>query len=87
MIVCDGLLLSTFCRKTEKRRPMREEMDGRGVSSARVSILSMILSLESTFPYLNLTRQVNNYVCRQERGIYKENENTKGENKCTDAIN
>ena len=31
MSISDSLGLSIFCRKMEKGRPMREEMDGKGV--------------------------------------------------------
>ena len=40
MSISDGLGPSIFCRKMEKARPMREEMDGN------------VVLFDSTFPYL-----------------------------------
>ena len=69
MSISDGLGLSIFCRKMEKARPMREEMDGRVVYFAPESALLPLMLYFPTvlFPICTLTWRANNYVCRQEK--------------------
>ena len=69
MSISDGLASSIFCRKTEKTRPMREEMDGKVVHFPPESALLPLMLYFSTvlFPICTLTWRVNNYVFRQEK--------------------
>ena len=69
MSISDGLSLSIFCRKMEKTRPMREEMDGKVVFFPPESALLPLMLYFSTvlFPICTLTWRVNNYVSRQEK--------------------
>ena len=64
----DGLGPSIFCRKMEKARPMREEMDGRVVYFPPESaLLSLMLYLSTVlFTICTLSWRANNYVSRQE---------------------
>ena len=75
MSIADGLEPSIFCRKMEKARPMREEMDGNVVFfPARVGILSLMLYLsKELFPICTLTWRVNNYVSPPGKGINRRN--------------
>ena len=69
MSISDGLGPSIFCRKMEKARPMREEMDGRVVYFPPESALLPLMLYFSTvlFPICTLTLRANNYVSRQEK--------------------
>ena len=69
MSISDGLGSFFFCRKMEKTRPMREEMDGKVVYFPPESALLPLMLYFSTvlFPICTLTWRVNNYVSRQER--------------------
>ena len=69
MSISDGLGPSIFCRKVEKARPVREEMDGKAVYSPPESALLPLMLYFSTvlFPICTLTWRVNNYVPRQEK--------------------
>ena len=69
MSISDGLGSSIFCRKMEKTRPMREEMDGKVVYFPPESALLplMLYFLTVLFPICTLTWRVNNYVSRQEK--------------------
>ena len=69
MSISDGLGPSIFCRKLEKARPVREEMDGKVVCFPPESALSPLLPYFSTvlFPSCTLTWRVNNYVSRREK--------------------
>ena len=69
MSISDGLGPSIFCRKMEKARPMREEMDGKVVYLLPESALLPLMLYFSTviFPICTLTWRVNNYVSRQEK--------------------
>ena len=69
MSISDGLGPSIFCRKMEKARPMREEMDGKAVYFPPESALLplMLYFLTVLFPICTLTWRVNNYVSRQEK--------------------
>ena len=79
MSISDGLGPSIFCRKMEKARPMREEMDGKVVyfppESAFLSFDAV--PLVSTFPYLYLDLACKKLCFPPEKGIdrIKENEN------------
>ena len=68
MSISDGLGPSTFCRKMEKARPMREEMDGSVVyfppESALLPLTLYFLTV--LFPICTLTWRANNYVSRRE---------------------
>ena len=69
MSISGGLGPSIFCRKMEKARPMREEMDGRVVYFPPESALIPLMLYLSTvlFPICTLTWRANNYVSRQEK--------------------
>ena len=69
MSISDGLGPSIFCRKMEKARPMREEMDGKAVYFPPESSLSPLVLYFSTvlFSICTLTWRANNYVSRQEK--------------------
>ena len=69
MSISDGLGPSIFCRKMEKARPMREEMDGKVVYFPPESALLPLMLYFSTvlFPICTLTWRVNNYVSQQEK--------------------
>ena len=55
MSISGGLGPSIFCRKMEKARPMREEMDGKVVYFPPESAFWLsCCNLSSTFPYLYL---------------------------------
>ena len=81
MSVSDGLGPSIFCRKMEKARPMREEMDGKVVYFPPESALLplMLYFSAALFPICTLTWRVNNYVSRQEKNINRRNESTTSE--------
>ena len=69
MSISDGLRPSIFCRKMEKARPMREEMDGKTVyfppESALIPLMLYLPTVLS--PICTLTWRVSNYVSRQEK--------------------
>ena len=69
MSISDGLGPSIFCRKMEKARPMREEMDGRVVYFPPDSAVLPLTLYFSTvlLPICTLTWCVNNYVSCLER--------------------
>ena len=69
MSISDGLGPSVCCRKMEKARPMREEMDGKVVYFPPESALLPLMLYFSTvlFPICTLTWRKNNYVSRQEK--------------------
>ena len=69
MSISDGLGPSIFCRKMEKVRFLREEMDGKVVYFQPESELLPLMLYFSTvlFPICTLTWRVNNYVSRQEK--------------------
>ena len=69
MSISDGLGSSIFCRKMEKARPMREEMDGKVVYWPPESApLPLMLYLSTVlFPICTLTWRANNYVSRQKK--------------------
>ena len=81
MFISDGLGPSVFCRKMEKARPMREEMDGKVVflppESAFLTLMLWYITYFSLF--VPLTWRVNNYVSRQWDGINRRIESTKTE--------
>ena len=74
MSISDGLAPSIFCRKMEKARPMREEMDGKVVYFPPESALLPLMLYFSTvlFSICTLTWRVNNYVSRQEEVLIGE---------------
>ena len=77
MSISDGLGLSFFCRKMEKARPMREEMDGKVVPFPPVSaFLSLMLYLSSTFSNLYLDFACKRLCVPPGKGIEKRNEST-----------
>ena len=69
MSISDGLGPSIFCRKMEKARPMREEMDGKVVYFPPESALLPLMLYLSTvlFPICTLTWRANNYVSARKR--------------------
>ena len=76
MSVSDGLGRYIFCRKMEKMRPMREEMDGKMfISRESWDFLFTDNLIKILFPICTLSWRVNN-VSRQRRGINRRNEST-----------
>ena len=69
MSISNGLGPSIFCRKIEKARPMREEMDGRVVYFPPESALLPVMLYLSTVLLLicTLTWRAKNFVSRQEK--------------------
>ena len=69
MSTSDGLGLSIFCRKMEKARPMKEEMDGKVVYFPPESALPPLMLYFSTvlFPICTLTCRANSFVSRREK--------------------
>ena len=69
MSISEGSDRTFFCRKMEKARPMREEMDGKAVYFPPESALLPLMLYFSTvlFPICTLTWRANNYVFRQEK--------------------
>ena len=70
MSISDGLGPSIFCRKMEKARPMREEMDGKVVfylPPESALFPSMLYFSTVLFPIYALTWRVNNYISRREK--------------------
>ena len=63
--ISDGIGPSIFCRKMETARPLRKEMDGKGVFLATVGIFTLTFINASTFFICTLTCHVINYVSRQ----------------------
>ena len=47
--ISDGLCSNIFCRKVEKTRPMREEMDGKVVNSHQSRHFLFIAKMSKTF--------------------------------------
>ena len=80
MSISDGLGLSIFCRKMEKTRPMREEMDGKVVFfPARFGIFTFdVILLDSTVPNLYLDLACKRICFTPEKGINRRNESTTG---------
>ena len=74
MSISDGLGPSIFCRKMEKARPMREEMDGKVVYFPPESAFLPLMLYFSTvlFPICTLAWRVNNYVSRREKVLIGE---------------
>ena len=72
------------CRHMEKTRPMREEMDAKGIYFPPESAFSLlILFLYVLFPICTLTWRTNKHISRQGRGINKKNESTNGHKQYT----
>ena len=73
MSISDGLGPSIFCRKMEKARPMREEMDEKVVYFPPESALLPLMLYFSTvlFPICTLTWRVNNYVSSRKKYKYE----------------
>ena len=69
MSISDGLGPSIFCRKMEKARPMREEMDGKVVCFPPVSAFFTfdVIIYKVLFPICTLTWRVSNYVSRRKK--------------------
>ena len=73
----DGLGPSIFCRKMEKARPMREEMDRKLFISRQSRRFDFdVVICKVLFPFFRLTWRVNNYVSGQGKGIKRKNEGT-----------
>ena len=68
MSISDGVGPSIFCRKMEKARQTKEEMDGKAVyfppESAPLPLMLYFLTV--LFPICTLTWPANNYVSHQE---------------------
>ena len=67
MSISDGLDRTFSCRKTEKTRSAREEMDGKVFISRQSWHLSPLINtmIKVLFPICTLIWRVNNYVSRQ----------------------
>ena len=76
MSTSDGLAPYLFCRKMEKTRSVREDMNGKVYISrqSRHSFVNNMIKL--LFPICTLTWPVNNYVSRQGKGINRRKEST-----------
>ena len=78
MSISDGLHPSIFCQKMEKRPPMSEETDGRGVyfsSESALPLCFLLMQLLSTICFS--TWRVNKHVSLQGTGKKRRNESTK----------
>ena len=76
----DGLGPSIFCRKMEKARPMREEMDGKVVYFPPESaLLPLIILFDSTCPYLYLDLACKQLCFPPGKGMNRRNESTTSE--------
>ena len=69
MSISDGLGSSIFCRKMEKARPMREEMDEKvAYFPPESALLPLMLYLSTVlFPICTLTWRANNYVFARKK--------------------
>ena len=69
MSISDGLGPSIFCRKIERMRLVREEMDGNLVYFKPESafLFGFFWLMYVLFPICSLTWRVSNYVSRQKR--------------------
>ena len=78
MSISDGLGPSLSCRKMEKARQMREEMDGKAVYFPPDSAYSDfdVIHLDSTFPYLYLDLASKQLCFPPGKGINRRNEST-----------
>ena len=67
--IFDGMGPSIFCRKIEKARPMREEMDRKVVYFAPESAFFNfdVILYKLLFLICTLTWRVNNFVSRREK--------------------
>ena len=75
--IFDGLNPHFFCRKIEKTRSMKEEMDGEVFISRQSWHFSFIDNMiKVLFPIFTLIWRVNNYVSRQGKGINRRNKST-----------
>ena len=75
--IFDGLDPYFFCRKMEKTRSMKEEMDGEVFISSQSWHFPFIDNMNKVFfPICTLIWRVNNYVSRQGKGLNRRNEST-----------
>ena len=66
MSISDGSDCTLFCRKMERTRSVRDEMDGKVFISRQSRIFSLIYNMiKVLFPICTLIWRVNNYVSRQ----------------------
>ena len=81
MSISDALGSSTFCRKMEKTRPMREEMDRKVVFfPARVGTFTLdAILFDSTFPYLYFDLACKQLCFPPGKNINRRNESTTSE--------
>ena len=79
MSISDGLGPSIFCRKMEKARPMREEMDGKVVYFPPESALFDAILFDSTFPYLCFDLACKQLCFPPGKNINRRNESTTSE--------
>ena len=81
MSIFDGLKPSIFCRKMEKARPMREEMDGKVVYFPPESALLPLMLYFSTvlLPYLYFDLACKQLCFPPGKSINKRKESTTGE--------
>ena len=77
MSISDGLDPHIFCRKMEKTRFLTEELDGRVFFSHQSRHYSFVNNMiKVLLPIRTLNWHVNNYVCRQGKGINRRNESS-----------
>ena len=77
MSISDGLDPYFFCRKMEKTRSMKEEMDGEVFISRQSRHFSVIDNMiNGLFPICTLNWRVNSYVSGQRKGLKWRKENT-----------
>ena len=67
----DALGPPTFRQKMEEPRPLRIEMDRKGVFSHQSRLFRFIFNNASFLPVRTLSWRLNNYVSTQREGIYK----------------
>ena len=81
MSISDGLGPFIFCRKMEKARPMKEEMDGEVVFiPAKVGPLTFeAILFDSTFPYLYFDLACKQLYFPPGKGTNRRNESTTSE--------
>ena len=81
MSISDGLGPYFFRRRTEKTRPMKEEME-KSVDFPPKSSFFIVIMIKVLFATCTLTWRVNNYSSCHGRGIKRKNESTSMNNKC-----
>ena len=77
MCISDGLDPNSLCRKVEKTRSMKEEMDEKLFSSRQSRHFSFVNNMiKVLLPFCTLSWRENNYVSGQGKGINRRHEST-----------